>query len=84
MDERDNEWLEKNNQLANGESTSAQAIAAGGTSYRASRTSKAKGKEPDTVSVVSMSEDEFELVMGLFERETDERFPFLHLVGILL
>jgi enhancer of polycomb-like protein len=80
MDERDLEWLEKNNQSANGESTSAQAIAASGLTSRSSRTSKAKGKEPDLCNALVMNEDEFELVMGLFEKETDERYPYLHVV----
>jgi len=78
MDERDKEWLDKNNQAANGEGTSAQAIAAGGLMSRSSRTSKTKGKDPDVCAAISMTEDEFELIMGIFEKETDERFPFLH------
>jgi enhancer of polycomb-like protein len=81
MDERDKEWLEKNNQAANGESTSAQAIVSGGLTARASRSSKLKGKDPDICVAVHIKEDEFELVMGLFEKETDERYPFLHVVS---
>ena len=54
MDERDKEWLEKNNQTANGESTSAQAIAAGGFTSRASRAAKAKGKEPEAYNSINI------------------------------
>jgi len=78
MDERDKEWLEKNNQAANGESTSAQAIVSGGLTSRSSRSSKLKGKDPDVCPAIFIKEDEFELIMGLFEKETDERYPFLH------
>ena len=80
MDERDNEWLEKNNQDAKGEGTSAQAAITGATT-RASRNAKAKGKEPETAQPVAMTEDEFELVMGVFEKCTDDRFPCLHVVS---
>lgn len=66
MDERDKEWLDKNNEEARGE----------GPSKRVSR----KGKEPETVS---MSEDEFELVMAMYEKITHEKAEFLHHVSIL-
>ncbi|KAI0687709.1 enhancer of polycomb-like-domain-containing protein [Cytidiella melzeri] len=61
MDERDKEWLDKNNEEARGE----------GPSKRVSR----KGKESETIS---MSEDEFELVMAMFEKITHEKVEFLH------
>ncbi|KAI0341412.1 hypothetical protein BDW22DRAFT_1358947 [Trametopsis cervina] len=61
MDERDKEWLDKNNEEARGE----------GPSKRPSR----KGKETDAVS---LSEDEFELVMAIFEKVTHEKAEFLH------
>lgn len=83
MDERDKEWLEKNNQTANGESTSAQAIVSSGLTPRASRSSKLKGKDPDVCPAMFIKEDEFELIMGLFEKETDERYPFLHVVSYM-
>lgn len=77
MDERDHEWLEKNNEEARGEGTSAQgALSSPGLSR--SRSAKAKGKEPDVPSPTSMNEDEFELIMGIFEKVTHEKTEFLH------
>lgn len=80
MDERDKEWLEKNNEEARGEGTSAQgAVSVSGTTTRTSqRSAKAKGKEPDVAQPVVISEDDFELVMGLFEKVTHEKTEFLH------
>lgn len=75
MDERDSDWLERNNKLANGEGPSNSA-----STPRGSRSAKARGKEPELPPTVLISEDEFELVMGLFEKHTDEKFPYLHLV----
>lgn len=78
MDERDQEWLDKNNEEARGEGTSAQgAVSISGT-RTSSRSAKAKGKEPETSLPVVISEDEFELVMGIFEKATYERTEFLH------
>ncbi|GBE89019.1 Enhancer of polycomb-like protein [Sparassis crispa] len=77
MDERDKEWLDKNNEEARGEGTSAQgALSAAGT--RSGRSAKAKGKEPEVAQPVVMTEDEFELVMALFEKVTHEKTEFLH------
>jgi enhancer of polycomb-like protein len=86
MDERDKEWLDKNNEEARGEGTSAQgAVSTSGTTTRTSqRSAKAKGKEPDVVQPVVISEDEFELVMGLFEKVTHEKTEFLHHVRYFL
>jgi enhancer of polycomb-like protein len=80
MDERDKEWLDKNNEEARGEGTSAQgAVSTSGTATRTSqRSAKAKGKEPDVAQPIVISEDEFELVMGLFEKVTHEKTEFLH------
>ena len=80
MDERDKEWLDKNNEEARGEGTSAQgAVSTSGTTTRTSqRSAKAKGKEPDVAQPIAISEDEFELVMGLFEKVTHEKTEFLH------
>jgi enhancer of polycomb-like protein len=80
MDERDKEWLDKNNEEARGEGTSAQgAVSTSGTTTRTSqRSAKAKGKEPDVAQPIVISEDEFELVMGLFEKVTHEKTEFLH------
>ncbi|KAI0262080.1 enhancer of polycomb-like-domain-containing protein [Gloeopeniophorella convolvens] len=80
MDERDKEWLDKNNEEARGEGTSAQgAVSVSGTATRTSqRSAKAKGKEPDVAQPVAISEDEFELVMGVLEKVTHEKTEFLH------
>lgn len=75
MDERDKEWLDKNNEEARGEGTSAQGAVSG---TRTSRSAKGKGKEPETPQSVIVSEDEFELVMGVFEKVTHERTEYLH------
>ena len=80
MDERDEEWLDKNNEEARGEGTSAQGSVSGST--RSGRSSKAKGKEPEVSQAVAMSEDGFELVMGIFEKVTHEKTEFLHHVSI--
>ncbi|ESK91729.1 4 histone acetyltransferase subunit [Moniliophthora roreri MCA 2997] len=78
MDERDAEWLAKNNEEARGEGTSAQgAVSPSGTRVSA-RSAKSKGKEPDSPQPVVMTEDEFELVVGLYEKTTHEKTEFLH------
>ncbi|EAU81386.1 hypothetical protein CC1G_05216 [Coprinopsis cinerea okayama7 len=82
MDERDKEWLDRNNEEARGEGTSAQGAVSSPTSTRTSaRSAKAKGKEPDLNQPTTISEDEFELVMGLFEKITHDKTEFLH-VGL--
>ncbi|KAI5116776.1 hypothetical protein M0805_008731 [Coniferiporia weirii] len=81
MDERDAEWLDKNNQEARGEGTSTQTSSSSGTTTRSGslhRSAKAKGKEAEPIAPVSMGESEFELVMGLFEKVTNDNTPFLH------
>ncbi|KAI6012212.1 enhancer of polycomb-like-domain-containing protein [Pisolithus marmoratus] len=82
MDERDKEWLDRNNGEARGEGTSAQgALPVSGTTTRSGlsqRSAKAKGKEPDCNQPVAITEDEFELVMGVFEKTTHDKTPFLH------
>lgn len=78
LDERDKEWLDKNNEEARGEGTSAQgALSTPGTRTSA-RSAKAKGKEPESSLPVVISEDEFELVVGVLEKVTHERTEFLH------
>ncbi|KAJ6589002.1 enhancer of polycomb-like-domain-containing protein [Mycena capillaripes] len=64
MDEIDKQWLDKNNQEARGEGTSAQG---------ARSAPKGKDKSPEIGVPVSISEDEFELVMGLLEKITDQQ-----------
>ncbi|KAF8147792.1 enhancer of polycomb-like-domain-containing protein [Mycena galopus ATCC 62051] len=66
MDETDKLWLDKNNQQARGEGTSAQG---------ARSVYKGKAKSPEMGVPVSISEDEFELVMGLLEKITDQKIP---------
>jgi enhancer of polycomb-like protein len=82
MDERDQEWLKKNNKEARGEGTSAQGtVSAAGTSTRSGsslHSAKVKGKEPEVIQRLTISENEFELVMGLFEKATHEKTEFLH------
>lgn len=84
MDERDAEWLDKNNQEARGEGTSSQA-ASSGTTTRGNlhRSAKAKGKEAEASTPITMTEGDFELVMGLFEKVTHDNTPFLHVVRVL-
>lgn len=75
LDERDDEWLRDNNRMARGEGTSSAAGTPNG--------SRAKGKEKEEIVVPAMTEDEFELVMGLMERWTDEKYPTLHTVRLV-
>ena len=78
MDERDQAWLDKNNEEARGEGTSVQgAVSVSGTRASA-RSAKAKGKEPEPCQPATISEDEFELVMSLYEKVTHERTEYLH------
>ncbi|KAJ7462695.1 hypothetical protein B0H11DRAFT_2053876 [Mycena galericulata] len=65
MDEDDKRWLDKNNQEARGEGTSASSVL--------HSSHKGKEKEPEIGVPVSITEDEFELVMGLFEKITDPK-----------
>ncbi|KAG1815349.1 enhancer of polycomb-like-domain-containing protein [Suillus variegatus] len=82
MDERDKEWLDRNNEEARGEGTSAQgALSASGATTRSGlsqRSAKAKGKEPEPTQPLAITEDEFELVMGIFEKVTHDTTEFLH------
>ena len=80
LDERDKEWLVKNNEEARGEGTSAQGAVSG--TRASSRSAKVKGKEPEACHLVFISEDEFELVMGVFEKVTHERTEYLHHVCV--
>ncbi len=75
MDEKDEEWLGKNNEEARGVGTSSQAALNSGTRASA-RSTKAKGKESDNNSPIEISEDQFELVMGLFELITHEETEY--------
>jgi len=88
MDERDKDWLDKNNEEARGEGTSAQgAVSASGATTRlasSSRSAKARGKEPEVTQPLAITEDQFELVMGLFEKVTHEKTEYLHTVSFPL
>ncbi|TRM56162.1 enhancer of polycomb-like-domain-containing protein [Schizophyllum amplum] len=79
LDERDKEWLDRNNEEARGEGTSAQGAVS---SRTPARSAKGKGKEPDHPHPVLISEDEFELIMGVYEKTTHEKTEFLHLGGM--
>lgn len=81
MDEYDKEWLDKNNEEARGEGTSAQGAVSGARSASSQRSAKAKGKEPEVTQPVVMSEDEFELVMAVFEKVTHDKTEYLHHVS---
>lgn len=70
MDERDDDWLERYNKEANGETTATPT----------KRSAKARGKEREASPPPPISEDDFELVMGLFERFTEQESPYLHMV----
>ncbi|KAJ7783444.1 hypothetical protein DFH07DRAFT_787749 [Mycena maculata] len=59
MDEIDKLWLDKNNQEARGEGTSAQGAAS---------VPRSTPKEPEMGVPFSITEDEFELMMGLLEK----------------
>ncbi|KAG2040570.1 enhancer of polycomb-like-domain-containing protein [Suillus americanus] len=80
MDERDKEWLDRNNEEARGEGTSAQgALSASGATTRSGlsqRSAKAKGKEPESTQPLAITEDEFELVMGIFEKGLESGMAF--------
>ncbi|KAG6812507.1 hypothetical protein H0H92_002506 [Tricholoma furcatifolium] len=77
MDERDKEWLDKNNEEARGEGTSAQGSLSS-TTRTSSRSAKGKGKEPEQSQLLVITEDELELVMGLYEKVTHEKTEYLH------
>ncbi|KAG6876575.1 hypothetical protein C0992_012371 [Termitomyces sp. T32_za158] len=77
MDERDKEWLDKNNEEARGEGTSVQGSVSS-TTRTSARSAKGKGKEPEASQALIITEDEFELVMGLYEKVTHEKTEYLH------
>ncbi|KIJ53437.1 hypothetical protein M422DRAFT_64465 [Sphaerobolus stellatus SS14] len=88
IDERDAEWLSRYNSAVKGEGTSSGNSFSNGTTVKAPRTTssrqnKGKGKESEqsiSQPSVEIDEDVFELVMGLFEKWTDEQIsPYLHL-----
>lgn len=74
MDEIDKQWLDKNNSEARGEGTSTHGACSTARSPR-----KGKNKEPEIGVPVSITEDEFELVMGLLEKLNDQKVVPTHL-----
>lgn len=84
MDERDKEWLDKNNEEARGEGTSVQGAVSASATRTSARSAKAKGKEPEASQAFVISEAEFELVMGLFEKVTHEKTEYLHHVCLTI
>ena len=77
MDGRDKGCLDRNNEEARGEGSRAQGILS-----TSRTTTQCQGERKGTG--VTSSEDEFELVMGIFEKVTHDKTPFLHTVRILL
>jgi enhancer of polycomb-like protein len=71
MDEVDEEFL---NSLA------PETVAPGGLNGERERRSPRKGKEVEG-NAMRLGEDEFERIMDVFERVTEEKTPLLHLVG---
>ena len=84
IDERDKEWLDKNNEEARGEGTSVQGAVSASATRTSARSAKAKGKEPEASQALVISEAEFELVMGLFEKVTHEKTEYLHHVCLTI
>jgi enhancer of polycomb-like protein len=82
MDEQDKEWLDRNNEEARGEGTSAQgSVTSSGGTRSSQRSAKAKGKDPECMAPITVSEDEFELIMGVFEKAAHDKTEFLHHVS---
>ncbi|KAG8946440.1 Enhancer of polycomb-like protein 1 [Tulasnella sp. 419] len=81
MDERDADWLDKITKLASGEGPSNGVPSTPRPDASARRSAKSRGKAPEASpsNTFTITEDEFELVMGLLEKVTDEKMPFLHL-----
>ncbi|KAG6899982.1 hypothetical protein C0993_004750 [Termitomyces sp. T159_Od127] len=78
MDERDKEWLDKNNDVARVDGTDVQATMFPSVTRRSSRSSVTKGEALESSRTLTISEDEFELVMGLLEKVTHEKTEYLH------
>jgi enhancer of polycomb-like protein len=81
MDEDDEDWLEEfNASVARGR--------AGEEEHDARRDRKGKGRassgEERGTRISRISEDEFELVMETFERETERRAPMAHVVSSII
>ena len=91
MDEDDEDWLEAYNLSVAGSSegkssVNSSPVAAGSSADASNRGGRArvkgdKGKEKDSASG-PIGEDEFEEVMELFERVTEEKAPMAHVVRL--
>jgi enhancer of polycomb-like protein len=76
IDERGVVWLDKHNSPAKGEGMSS-----GAGSPDRSWAAKMRGKDVATEQPsFVIPENEFEFAMGLFQKITDEKCPYLHLV----
>ncbi|KAF8309751.1 hypothetical protein DL93DRAFT_2085278 [Clavulina sp. PMI_390] len=73
MDEKDDAWLRAHNAAVKGEGTSATGARLG-----------KKGAPAVPVPSFVISEDEFEMTMALFEKFTDDMYPYLEVVRSLL
>ena len=84
LDEDDNEWLEDRNKKA------GEAIATALRNFRPPSSAKGKNKEKsreemlaslarENVDLKLISQDEFEMVITVFEQVTSDKVPFLHL-----
>ena len=72
------DWLDNNDKEVRGEGTSIQSLINTWDAHSA----KVKGKKPEPLQPVADPEDEFELVMGIFEKVTHEHTEFLYQVLI--
>lgn len=78
MDESDKEWLDKNNEAARGEGTNVQAVISPSVTRTPPRRLMRKKESLEPLLTLTISEDEFELVMGLFEKVAHEKTEYLH------
>ena len=78
MNEHDKEWLNKNNKKTHGKGTSIQGTVSALATQTSACSIKAKDKEPEASQALAISEAEFKLVMGLFEKVTHEKTEYLH------
>ncbi|KAG8940291.1 Enhancer of polycomb-like protein 1 [Tulasnella sp. 419] len=80
MDERGADWLDKNNKLASSEGSSNGVPSTPRPDASTRHSAKSHGKEPEALpsNVFTITEDEFELVMGLLKKVMDKKMPLLH------
>lgn len=87
MDDKDAEWLQAFNSKEEGSSGSAGQATSNGVdgvqgnqAGRPSRGNKGKDREKDQTTPLRISDDEFEYIMGMFEKWIDKHVPMLHTV----